>query len=296
MKKSILVLVIIMLIPFSAGALPRAVLEANQLYDKGEHRQTRDFTLESIEKEPSKEIQFELYWRTARAVMEIGDEEEEKGLGRDELISIFQEGVSYAEKAITLVPDRPEGYFWKSANLGRWGEAKGILESLNMAKEMRELLLTCINMDPEYSVAWHVLGILHERVPGGISFGDNDFAVSLARKAIEVNKNSVNNGREDKINYGYYVELAKHLYKRNNKSSKRLKNQGKMQASYKKSSDIFEKNCYYEAAVSLKKTDDRKEAYDILTQTIEKLKSIPNPAFSEKSDLKDALEALDEMK
>ena len=295
MKKLIFFAIVFILVSFFAAALPRAAETAEQLYDKGEHQKTKDLLLKAVKNESSKENQFELYWRTARAVMEIGNEEEEKGLGKDALISIFQEGVSYAEKAIASSPSRPEGYFWKSANLGRWGETKGVLESLNMAKEMRELLITCVHMDPEYSVAWHVLGILHERVPGGISFGDKDFSVSLARKAIDVNESSVKKGREEEINYGYYVELAKHLDNRNNKAAKRLKNQKKMQDPYKKNSDIFEKNCYYEASVNLKKKDDRNEAEEILTWVISELKSIRNPTFSHISDLKDAEEALQEM-
>ena len=208
----------------------------------------------------------------------------------------FKEGVSWAEKAIDTDPTDPKGYFWKSANLGRWGEVKGILESLNMAKEMRELLITCITLDPGFSLGWHVLGILYERVPGGISFGDKNVAVSLGRKAVDTHEKGIQSGKEEKIDYSFYIELAKHLDKRNWSRRKREKNKDKLQSKFRSTSDNFTKNCYYEASVTLKNMDDREEALQLLEWAIDELENMRSTGFDEESDLKDAREALAEVR
>ena len=250
----------------AVGVFPqsKALDEADRLYDLGRHDEVKAFLLKELDHTTNRNDKFEMEWRIARATMEIGNEKEDQGLGKGELMEHFKEGVSWAEKAIATDSKNPKGYFWKSANLGRWGEVKGILESLNMAKEMRGLLETSITLDPEFSLGWHVLGILYERVPGGISFGDKDFAVSLGRKAIDTHEKAVQSGKEEKIDYSFYIELAKHLDKRNWNQKKRERNKDKIQAKFRSASDSFTKNCYYEASVTLKKMNDREEARQLL--------------------------------
>jgi tetratricopeptide (TPR) repeat protein len=296
MKKLLIMVLFIFcssLFVFSESA---AVMEAEKLYVQGKHKEGMDFLQKAIASTTSKNEKFELQWMLARATMEWGNIRENEGLDKKDLIEIFKTAAGYAEDAIATDPSNPKGYFWKSANLGRWGEVKGVLESLNMAKEMRALLEKSITLDPEFGLGWHVLGILYERVPGGISFGNNDFAVSLGRKSIVVHEAAVEKGIDKEINWGYYVELAKHLNKRNFSAVKRTKNQGKLEDKYRSASGNFDKSCYFEATVKLKKMSDREEARELLEWTIKELKSIKSPTFTQKSDLDDALEALKELK
>ena len=282
----------------TVGVFPQSKVldEADHLYDLGRHDEVKTFLLKELNHTTNRNDKFEMEWRIARATMEIGDEKEDQGLGKEALMEHFKEGVSWAEKAIATDANNPIGYFWKSANLGRWGEVKGILESLNMAKEMRGLLETSIALDPEFSLGWHVLGILYERVPGGISFGDKDFAVSMGRKAVDTHEKAVQSGKEEKIDYSFYIELAKHLDKRNWNQKKRKRNQDKIQVNFRSARDSFTKNCYYEASVTLKNMNDREEARQLLEWTIDKLESRRNTGFLEQSDLKDAREALAEVR
>ncbi len=56
--------------------------------------------------------------------------------------------MDYADKAIKFSPSNNLGFFWKSCNLGRWGEVKGIMESLFKAEEVVELLIQSIELNP----------------------------------------------------------------------------------------------------------------------------------------------------
>jgi tetratricopeptide (TPR) repeat protein len=295
--KKLIVSVLLICLATWAFSESATIQQADKLYDQGKHAEAKSFLENALNNTTDKTEKFEILWRLARATMEYGNDKEDEGYGKDQLIAIYQEGVAYAEQAIAVDPKQPRGYFWKSANLGRWGEVKGIMESLNMAKEMRELLITCIKLDAEFGLGWHVLGILYERVPGGIiSFGDKNFSVSLARKAIDTHEAALKKGIDEEINYGYYVELARHLEKRNANESKRKKIQRKAKEEYKSASDLFEKNCYYEATINQKSMSDREEALELIRWVIREIENIPNQTFSHKDDLKDAKETLESLK
>ena len=62
-------------------------------------------------------------------------------------MKIFEKGQEYADQAIAADPQNNLGYYWKSSNIGRWGQVKGILNSLFKAGPMRDLLLKDLSLD-----------------------------------------------------------------------------------------------------------------------------------------------------
>ena len=266
---------------------------ADKLNKEENYKEEKNLLLDSLDTVNGNSDMAELYWRLARATMNLGDEAEKNGDGPEILLGIFEEGESYASGAIELDPDNHLGYFWKSANIGRWGQIKGVLNALRKADDMKDLLTTAVTLKPDHAVSFYVLGQLYEQVPGfPISFGNAGYSVSLGRKAITLHEEQYKNGTEKKFNYDYYTELAKHLFKRNWQLTRRKKQQKKMTGKYKAEAGIVEKSFYYEGTMEIKNISDREEARDLLEWVITELEVKSGRTKDQDDDLKEAKEKI----
>jgi len=287
------VILFIMALLFSAGFaaadFQSIVDQADKYDDQEKHEDVKEFLISSIKSTTGNAQKAELYWRLARAYLNIGDDAEDDGADEKALLEIFQAGEEAASKAIDLDPNNHLAYYWKSGNIGRWGQTKGILNSLFKAKPMRKLLTRAIEINPEHADSYYVLGQLYEQVPGfPLSFGNVDASVSLGRKAVVLHNQQVASGEEDELRYDFFTELAKHLYERDWKSTKRSKEQAKKSSKYGSEKDILEKNFYYEGTIDLKKVSDREEAVPLLRWVIKELEAISKPKQQHVQDLKEA--------
>ena len=267
--------------------------KVDQLHEEEAYAQTKNLIESSLSEAKSGAEKAELHWRLARAWLNLGDEAEDSGTGGEALLAFFESGEAEAQKAIQADANNHLGYYWKSANIGRWGQVKGILNSLFKAKPMRDLLQQAVAVEPEHADSYYVLGQLFEQVPGSVSFGDKDFAVSLGRKSLDLHERQVKAGIEDEINYDFYTEMAKHLWERNYTAARRGREQGRKKKKYQSISDPMEKNFYYEAAVTLKDISDREEALELINWTIGELKGLSGRTDSQDDDLKEAEEVLE---
>ena len=274
---------------FAAADFQSVVDQADKYHDLEKHEEVKEFLISSIKSTTGNSQKAELYWRLARAYLNLGDDAEDNGADEKALLEIFQAGEDAASKAIDLDPNNHLAYYWKSGNIGRWGQTKGILNSLFKAKPMRKLLTSAIEINPEHADSYYVLGQLYEQVPGfPLSFGDVDASVSLGRKAVVLHRQQVASGEEDELRYDFFTELAKHLYERDWKSAKRSKEQAKKSSKYRSQKDILEKNFYYESTIDLKKVSDREEAVEYLRWVIKELEAISKPKQQHDQDLKEA--------
>jgi len=284
---------LLIVVPLGLADFQDILDRVDQLHEAEKYEQTRSLIESSMAEAPGEVQKAELYWRAARAWLNLGDEAEDAGSAKKELLTFFERGEAQAEKAIQADPDNHLGYYWKSANIGRWGQVKGILNSLAKAKPMRDLLQQAVAVEPEHADSYYVLGQLFEQVPGfPVSFGDKDYAVSLGRKSIDLHEQQVKAGIEEEINYDFYTEMAKHLWERNYTAARRGREQGRKKGKYDSISDPMEKNFYYEAAVSLKKLSDREEALEMIKWVVRELQGISVRTDSQDDDLKEALEVL----
>ena len=254
---------------------------ADRLYDEEKHREGYEFLLKAVD-ETSDDAQLsELYWRLSRVTMEVGDLEELEGAEASDLMDLYKDGETYADLAIELNPQSYWAYYWKSTNVGRWAETKGILNSLFLAKPMRNMLISALEINPGHSNSFYVMGIMYERAPGWpLAFGNADFAVSLGRKAIDVNRADFANGT-DEIKLEYYLELARHLEKRDwNEKSKAEK--------FAEIEDEIEKFYYYEGVIDIKDMSDLDEAIEILDWLVAEYEKLPSLKKADILDLADA--------
>jgi tetratricopeptide (TPR) repeat protein len=274
----------------AAGADTAAVLaEADALHDAGSNAEAIKLLEGALAGAATGGERAEIHWRISRAWLNAGEQAEAGGAGERELLALFEKGETAGQRAIDENPRSPLGYYWKAANTGRWGQAKGILNALARARPMRDLLRRAIAIDPLHADSYYVMGQLYEAVPGPpVSFGDKDAAVSLGRYAVELRQRDVAAGREKALNYDAYTELAKHLWDRNWSGARRAREQGKKRAEYTQKSDPVDKAFVYEALVKLSDESDRDEARALVSWAIRELEARPARTASEQDDLKEA--------
>lgn len=287
---ALLPLAFLLVAPALLADFPQEMAQADLLHKHDAHEEARTMLEAALAREAGGREQAEIYWRLARAWLNLGDLAEDQGVKGDALLSFFARGEELAQKGIEADPGNHLVYYWKSATAGRWGQVKGILNALFKAKPMRDLLHKALGLRPEHADSYYVLGQLYEQVPGGISFGDKDWAVSLGRKAADLRAVQVRAGEEEELVYDYYTELAKHLWERNWSAAKRQKEQAGKAAQFAAKTDPLEKNCYYEGSLSLKDQSDREEAREQLDWTIGELQGLPRRTPGEEEDLQEALE------
>jgi tetratricopeptide (TPR) repeat protein len=285
---------LLIIVPLGMADFQDILDRVDQLNEAEEYEQTKSLIESSMAEAKSGAEKAELHWRLARAWLNLGDEAEDSGAAEDALLAYFESGEAEAQRAIEADPKNHLGYYWKSANIGRWGQVKGILNSLFKAKPMRDLLQQALAVEPEHADSYYVLGQLFEQVPGfPVSFGDKDYAVSLGRKSLDLHEQQVRAGIEDEINYDFYTEMAKHLWERNYSAAKRGREQARKMSKYESASEPMEKNFYYEAVVSLKDMSDREEARKLINWVIRELQGLTGRTDSQNDDLKEAREVLE---
>jgi tetratricopeptide (TPR) repeat protein len=285
---------LLIVVPLGMADFQNILDKVDQLHEAEKYEQSKSLIESSLAETNSQAQKAELYWRAARAWLNLGDEAEDAGTTGQALLTYFERGEAEAEKAIQADANNHLGYYWKSANIGRWGQVKGILNSLFKAKPMRDLLQQAVAVEPQHADSYYVLGQLFEQVPGfPVSFGDKDYAVSLGRKSIDLHEQQVKAGIEEKINYDFYTEMAKHLWERNYSASRRLREQDRKKSKYQSISDPMEKNFYYEGVVSLKDMSDREEALELIKWVIRELEGIAGRTDSQNDDLQEAREVLE---
>lgn len=273
--------------------------EADALYEAEEYTEGLELLEQSVSALGSNAQKAEAYWRMSRFTLFIGDDMEDEGASKGELLDTYDQGVAYAEKAISLQPSA-DAYYWRSSNTGRWGQTKGILNSLSKSKPMHKDLERVISYEPNYPDAWYVFGQLYFLLPGGfISFGDIEYAASFARRAIDVYQ-------EDDLKITYYESLAEILHDRNWSKAKRSKEFGPIYKDFTKAKTLMEQMRAYEgflgennytpvyASAPLKQLSDRQEASQIVDWVEMEFAKIPNPTRGERNNMKELRELADE--
>ncbi len=129
---------------------------------------------------------FESTWKLARAYYWLGGRGTPADRRRD-----LERGVTAGEQAILVEKDRPEGYFWKAANMGALAESFGLRQGIKYRGAIRDALLTVLRIDPAYQQgsADRALGRWYFKVPGLFGGSDQKSEEHL-RKSLTYNVNS----------------------------------------------------------------------------------------------------------
>lgn len=252
MKKLLLMLMALFLCASAFAALDFTEVDALYLTDEHDQKVYDELKL-MLDQATEGEEKANVLWRLSRVCVDLGDAIDKSD--KNARFAIYEEGEQYALDSIEAHPTA-QGYLWKCSNIGRWGQTKGVFDSLAKAKPMVQDLTVMIDdlgcLDS--SEAWYVLAVLYDSLPGKpISFGNSNAAISYGRIACDTIPKNVIYG-------GTYKQLAEMLWNRNWNAKKRASEISKMQKNWYKETSNIEKYKYYEGA-------NGAQAYPIWTKT-----------------------------
>jgi len=170
--------------------VPQALEQADELYDQMSDMETAQKALDLYRTALNQmEEKYEPFWKISRLLYYIGEHTEEK----KEKKNIFSQAVYYAEKAIQLGPEKPDGYYWRGVNNGKYGESRGVLKSLFLVKPIKNDMNKVIELNPGYEDggAYRVLGRVYFKLPG-FAGGSNEESLKLLQKSIEYGPDDAN--------------------------------------------------------------------------------------------------------
>jgi len=129
---------------------------------------------------------FESAWKAARARYWLGTHAPDA-----ERKLFLESGIDAARVAATLEPKRPEGFFWKAANMGALAESFGLRQGLKYRGEIKDNLLTVLKLDPAFQKgsADRALGRWYFKVPG-LFGGSRTKSEEHLRKSLTYDANS----------------------------------------------------------------------------------------------------------
>ena len=300
MKKIIVISAVLILASMMLSASIQGQLnEIDSLITNDRYEDAKALTKKTITQTNDNKELSELYWRLSKITLSLADEEEVLGATEDQLLNYFIEGEQYADKALEFYESAP-ALVYKASNIGRWGETKGPLNALSKANPIKDTIEHVVNdlKDLDQTIGWYVIGQLYYQLPGWpISYGNNEIAVSVTRKAIDTIP-------DDKLYIGHFKGLASILWDRDWDAKKRNSKIKSMEKSWnKETSNIFEKHFYYEgsrgesytpfySSVPLNKMDDRQEAVMLLQYAINKYNAWPIHTRADKRSLEEIKELL----
>jgi tetratricopeptide (TPR) repeat protein len=125
----------------------------------------------------------EASWRIARASYWLGMHTE----GDDEKLAVYKKGIDVARRAVALEPKSVASHFWLGVSFGKYGETKGVMNSLALVEPIRKEMETVLELDERFEAggAHRVLGRLYHKLPG-IAGGDPKKAIEHLKKAIAI--------------------------------------------------------------------------------------------------------------
>jgi tetratricopeptide (TPR) repeat protein len=129
---------------------------------------------------------FDSWWKLARAYYWLGGHGPVEGRKQD-----LESGIAAGERAIALQPHKPEGYFWKAANMGALAESFGMGQGIKYRGAIKDALETVLKIDPafQHGSADRALGRWYLKVPGFLGGSKNKSEQHL-RKSLTYNPNS----------------------------------------------------------------------------------------------------------
>ncbi len=271
----------------------QVIAQADALDLKGSYAEARTLALDAVPAAANAKEQAELYWRASRETLNLGDNADDAKKPQGDILALFTEGEGYADKAIAADPQNDLAYYWKSSNIGRWGQTKGILNSLFKAGPMKDLLVKELSLNVNRTDAYYVLGQLYRELPGWpVSFGNIDAAVSLGRKSVDLRAAQFQAGTAKELVYNFSNELAKTLWKRNWSADKRLAEQKNKTEKLAAATTPLDMGSYYEASVTLKNMSDREEAKALVQAVVADLQKVANRNADQNKDLQKAVDLL----
>lgn len=130
---------------------------------------------------------FDAAWKLARANYWIGGH----AATPDRRRAALEAGVAAGTRAVAINANRPEGFFWRAANMGALAESFGIMQGLKYRGRIKDDLERVLAMDAgwQQGSADRALGRWYDKVPG-LFGGSDDKAEAHYRASLKYNPDS----------------------------------------------------------------------------------------------------------
>lgn len=198
-----LVLGLVLVSMMAMGQTPEELIkEADALYAEVQDMETAEEAL-ALYRDAliAAEDKYEAYWKISRILYYIGEHKE----GKKDRQTVFAQGVYHAEKAMALGPEKPDSYYWRGVNNGKYGETRGVMKSLSLVKPIKSDMNKVIELNRAYEDGGpdRVMGRVYFKLPG-IAGGSKDKSLEHLLKSKEY-------GPEDALTRVYLADtyLAK---------------------------------------------------------------------------------------
>ena len=125
------IITIFLIFPFYAAAVDY-LAEADRIFDQGgleNYKKSIDLYIKAVEQHAD---DYEAAWKCSRAHREYADKAKKKGVeGWKEICAQYgKAGMQYAQKAIELKPERPDGHYYYGLNVGIYSDGVSIFTAL----------------------------------------------------------------------------------------------------------------------------------------------------------------------
>lgn len=202
MNRTLLTLIVLsLLLAGTAWAQPeKLVKEGDALYAKRDQGDSAKKAVEAYEKAlASNDKLDEAYWKIAKCYYWLGDQESDS----DKKQAIFREGIEMAKLGVQTNDKSAACHFWLGVLYGKFGEAKGIAQSLDLVEPIKNEMNTVMKLDEKFENAGchRVLGRLNYKLPR-MKGGDLAKSLEHLKKACEMGPNNL-------LNHLYYAEALK---------------------------------------------------------------------------------------
>ncbi|MBI1846390.1 MAG: tetratricopeptide repeat protein [Candidatus Rokubacteria bacterium] len=84
----------------------------------------------------------------------------------EQKLAAYERGREAGRRAVELAPKSAEAHLWYAVNTGRWGQTKGVVQSLFLLRPLRQELETVFALDPKLPGAHSLAGNVDFEVPG----------------------------------------------------------------------------------------------------------------------------------
>lgn len=140
-----------------------SVAEADKLYDRGglaNFKQAIELYKKALTENPDN---YELNWKCARAYREYGDTAKtEKADGWKKICAKYgKSGMQYAQKAVELEPDKPDGHYYYGLNVGIYSDGVSIFTALSegLKNKTQNSFEKTYNLDKMYKEAGPMIAL-----------------------------------------------------------------------------------------------------------------------------------------
>jgi tetratricopeptide (TPR) repeat protein len=139
------------------------VAQADKLFDQGglaNYKKAIDLYKKALTENPNS---YEANWKCARAHREYGESAKtEKVDGWKKICASFgKEGMNYAQKAIELEPEKPDGYYYYGLNVGIYSDGVSIFTALSegLKNKTQNSFEKTYNLDKMYKDAGPMIAL-----------------------------------------------------------------------------------------------------------------------------------------